>query len=88
MTDEQWELLYPALVERLRTEDERMTVALANGVAISLSKEAQQAWASVHAPKRTRAPRNSAAFWATLMQLRALFPGAVTIEGRLPKEPD
>jgi hypothetical protein len=74
-------------VERLRTEDERMTVAIANGFAISQSKDALKAWQAAH-PARQAPPTEAsrAAFWASIVEIQSIFPGAVRIKGKLPTD--
>jgi hypothetical protein len=65
-----------------------MTVAIANGFAISQSKDALQAWQADHRPSGAVPTQSRGAFWASIMQIQQLFPGAVRIKGKLPQELD
>jgi hypothetical protein len=64
-----------ALIERRTQEADSLTVAIADGVAISTSAEAAAQWRSSHGHAGTNADAQN----ATIGRLAAMFPGAVRV---------
>lgn len=65
------------LMERKQQENERLTIAIANGYVLSMSKEAQAEWRASHAQPTGASPEAVAKQSSTLARLSRMFPGAV-----------
>jgi hypothetical protein len=76
LTNGQFEVLMTALLARKQTEADHLTVAIANGYAISMSAEAAAKWRADHALDYS-APAAVQRQSASMARLAGLFPGAV-----------
>jgi hypothetical protein len=65
------------LMDRKQDELDRLTVAVANGYAISMSAEAHAKWTAAHTPMPEHSPEAIAQQAMTLAQIGRWFPGAV-----------